>query len=79
MDWQLQEAKNKFREIMDQAVKKGPQVITRHGEKTAVLLSMKDYRRLVGRKGSLARFFRASPLGGIPIERNRDYPGSAGL
>lgn len=63
MGWQLQEAKNKFSEIIDQALKSGPQEITRHGGKTAVLLSMKDYRKLVGRKGNLAEIFRESPLG----------------
>jgi prevent-host-death family protein len=33
MGWQLQEAKNKFSEVVDQAVKFGPQEITRHGKK----------------------------------------------
>ncbi len=79
MGWQLQEAKNKFSEVIDQAVKNGPQEITRHGEKTAVLLSMKDYRKLVGRKGNLADFFRDSPLGGISFERNKDLPRSVDL
>jgi antitoxin Phd len=79
MTWQLQEAKNKFSEVVDQAVKNGPQEITRHREKTAVLLSMKDYRKLIGRKGSLADFFRASPLGGLSLERNKDLPRSVDL
>ena len=76
MEWQLQEAKNKFSEVVDQALKNGPQEITRHGKKTAVLLSMKDYRALLGRKGNLADFFRESPLREIAIERNRDLPRS---
>jgi antitoxin Phd len=74
MDWQLQEAKNKFSEVVDQALKNGPQEITRHGRKTAVILSMKDYRILLGRKGNLADFFRQSPLGEITLERNTDLP-----
>ena len=74
MGWQLQEAKNKFSEVVDQALKNGPQEITRHGKKTAVILSMKDYRNLLGRKGSLVDFFRQGPLGEISIDRNKDLP-----
>lgn len=29
--WQVQEAKNRFSEMIEQALKNGPQVITRHG------------------------------------------------
>lgn len=79
MGWQLQDAKNKFSEVVDQALKVGPQEITRHGKKTAVILSMEDYRKLMGRKGNLADFFRDSPLGEIPLERNRDLPRSIDL
>ncbi|HKP95011.1 MAG TPA: type II toxin-antitoxin system Phd/YefM family antitoxin [Fibrobacteria bacterium] len=79
MTWQLQEAKNKLSEVVDQAVKNGPQEITRHGKKTAVILSMKDYRNLLGRKGNLADFFRGSPLGQIPFGRNKDLPRSVEL
>jgi antitoxin Phd len=79
MDWQVQEAKNKFSEVVDQAIKNGPQSITRHGKKTAILLSMKDYRALKGRKGSLADFLRNSPLGTITFERTKDLPRSIDL
>jgi antitoxin Phd len=76
MVWQLQEAKNKLSEVVDLALKNGPQEITRHGKKTAVLLSMEDYRRLKARKGTLADFFRDSPLGDIVLERSKDLPRS---
>jgi prevent-host-death family protein len=72
--WQLQEAKNKFSEVVDRAQSTGPQEITRHGRKTAVVLSFKDYRRLKGREGSLVDFFRKSPLRGLSFERTVDYP-----
>lgn len=29
--WQVQEAKNRFSEVIDRAVHEGPQVVTRHG------------------------------------------------
>ena len=38
----------------------------------AVLLSAKDYDRLSGRKPSLAKFMRASPLAGIDLTIDRD-------
>jgi prevent-host-death family protein len=36
--WQLQEAKNRFSEVVEEALKEGPQVITRRGVETAVVL-----------------------------------------
>ncbi len=72
MAWQLQEAKNKLSEVVDRALKSGPQEITKHGKKTAVILSMRDYQRLKRRKGTLADFFRHSPLSGIDLSRGRD-------
>ena len=29
--WQLQEAKNKFSEVVEEAISHGPQIITKHG------------------------------------------------
>lgn len=70
--WQLQEAKNRFSEVVEEAVKDGPQVITRRGVETAVVLSFTDYRKmLLGRK-RLSEFFRESPLVGLDFELMRD-------
>lgn len=70
--WQLQEAKNRLSEVIDLAVKKGPQVITRHGKETAVVLSTDDYRRLIVSQGTLADFFLNSPLAGSDLDLERD-------
>jgi len=72
--WKLQDAKNKFSEVVEKALKTGPQEITRHGKKTAVLLSMKDYLKLKRKKNSLVQFFRSSPLNEIDLERVKDLP-----
>jgi antitoxin Phd len=72
--WQLQEAKNKFSEVVDKAISSGPQEITRHGKKTAVVLSFKDYRKLRGHKNSISEFFRSSSLQGLDLERQNDFP-----
>jgi prevent-host-death family protein len=37
--WQLQEAKNRFSEVVDEALHKGPQTVTRHGQEVVVIIS----------------------------------------
>lgn len=46
MDWQLQDAKNQFSKVVQKARFEGPQEITVRGERTAVILSAKDYDAL---------------------------------
>jgi len=72
--WQLQDAKNKFSELVNHAQFDGPQEITRHGKKMAVVLSFADFQKLKKKKETLAEFFLNSPLKDIEIERNRDFP-----
>lgn len=62
--WQLQEAKNKFSEVVEEAIASGPQVITRRGVETVVVLSYDDYRSLLLKRKKLSVFFRESPLVG---------------
>ena len=72
--WQLQEAKNKLSELINQAVLSRPQVITKHGKQTAVILSIKDYQKLKEKKNSLVTFLQKSPLRGVSLERSKDVP-----
>ena len=44
--WQLQDAKARFSEFLDAALKKGPQVVTRRGVEAAVLVPIEQWRRL---------------------------------
>jgi prevent-host-death family protein len=44
--WPVQEAKAKFSEFLDTALKKGPQIVTRRGVETAVLVPIDEWRRL---------------------------------
>jgi prevent-host-death family protein len=46
--WQIQEAKQRFSEVIRAVGRDGPQVITRHGEDVAVIVDMAEYRRLTG-------------------------------
>jgi antitoxin Phd len=69
--WQLQEAKNRFSEVVEEALHKGPQTVTRHGEETVVVLSVKEYRRLSRPSVGLVDFFRRSPLKGLKLDLKR--------
>jgi prevent-host-death family protein len=70
--WQLQEAKNRFSEVVDRALGGEPQVITRRGEDAVVVLSADAYRRLIQPATSLVDFFRSSPLVGVDLDLERD-------
>ena len=44
--WQLQDAKARFSEFLDAALKKGPQTVICSGVETAILVSMEQWRRV---------------------------------
>jgi antitoxin Phd len=48
MLWQVQEAKQRFSELLRAAQSDGPQIVTRHGEEIAVMIDIAEYRRLRG-------------------------------
>jgi antitoxin Phd len=70
--WQLQDAKNKFSEVVEAALKRGPQVITKRGVETAIVLSYDEYRRMQLHQNKLSEFFRESPLAGVELDLARD-------
>jgi prevent-host-death family protein len=74
--WKLQDAKNHFSEVVESAMKKGPQHVTKHGKDAVVVLSFELYQKLVRPKNDLVDFFQSSPLKGIDldIERHADIP-----
>lgn len=49
--WQVQEAKQKFSELLRKVHDDGPQFVTRHGEEVAVVIDIDEYRRFHGSKG----------------------------
>jgi antitoxin Phd len=44
--WQVQEAKAKFSEFLSKALTEGPQVVSRRGVATAVLVPIEEWERL---------------------------------
>jgi antitoxin Phd len=43
--WQLQEAKARFSEFLNAALEEGPQIVTRRGIETAVLVPIEEWRK----------------------------------
>lgn len=70
--WQIQEAKNKFSEVVEEAIKHGPQIITKRGVETAIVLSYAEYRKVMLNQKNLSDFFRESPLAKVDLDLRRD-------
>lgn len=62
------EGKNKFSELVANAARGEPQLITKNGAATAVVISYTEYKRLTAKKESLSDFLLNSPLRGIGDE-----------
>ena len=74
--WKLQDAKNHFSEVVESAMTKGPQEVTKRGKHAVVVLSFELYLQLTQPKKNLVDFFQSSPLEGIELdlERQSDIP-----
>lgn len=46
--WPVQDAKAKFSELLDTAIAEGPQIVTKRGVDTAVLVPIEQWRKLEG-------------------------------
>ena len=44
--WQVQDAKARFSEMLDASLEEGPQLVSRRGEPKAVLISVDEWERL---------------------------------
>ena len=68
--WTLQDAKNRFSEVVDAAITGKPQEVTRRGKPAVVVLSATEYARLVAEagqhRGSFADHLLAFPGGEFP-------------
>lgn len=72
MQWQLQDAKARFSEVVRRAIEEGPQTVTRHGEDAVVIVSAAKFRSLSARRGGLKALLAAAPLDGIEVVRGKD-------
>ena len=75
MLWQVQEAKQRFSELLRAAKQDGPQVVTRHGEEIAVVVDIAEYRRLRGDVMDFKDFLRSGPgFDGLELARSDERP-----
>lgn len=74
--WKLQDAKAQFSKVVENAIKAGPQYVTRRGTKTVVVLSVKEYEDIISNKPSFKEFLLNCPKinEDLMIERQRDFP-----
>jgi prevent-host-death family protein len=79
--WTVAQAKAKLSELIESAHTHGPQTITRNGRRTAVIVDAQEWERRTQRSGSLADFFKASPLrgSGLKVRRSKDRLRAPGL
>ncbi len=74
--WQLQDAKNKFSNLVETVQKKGAQIVTKHGREAVVVISINEYKQLMKPKITLVDFFKTSPLAEeeIDFSRSKEIP-----
>ena len=71
MRWQVQDAKQRFSELIRRAVSDGPQVVTRHGEEVVVVVAATEFHRLTEDVGGFKKLLLGPPYVEIP-EVQRD-------
>ena len=75
MLWQVQEAKQRFSELLRAAQSDGPQIVTRHGEEIAVVLDIDEFHRLRGDVADFKEFLRAGPdFDDLELTRSSELP-----
>lgn len=79
--WQVQEAKQRFSEVLRAVEREGPQTITRHGEEVAVVMDIARFRRLTTPRADLRGLLLGPPylddvsvLDEVEAERKQDLP-----
>ena len=80
--WKLEDAKNRFSEVVRLALYDQPQWVTRNGRDAVVVISAAEYQRLAAPPQKLFEFLKASPLAkaiaedgfDFEIERSQDEP-----
>lgn len=70
--WQLQEAKAKFSQLIDEVIEDGYHTITRNGQPVAIVISKKDFEKYLRSKDTLIDFFMRAPFPDIDLEITRD-------
>ena len=68
--WQLQEAKNQLSTVVENALTRGPQTITRHGRNAVVVVAANEFHQQRSRRKSIVELFE--PARGLDLNIKRD-------
>lgn len=60
--WQVQEARQQFRQLFDDAVEKGPQRVARQGKRSVVVVSEEEWNRLSDAVPSFEDLLASCPI-----------------
>jgi antitoxin Phd len=73
VNWPVQEAKARFSEMLDRSVREGPQIVTKRGIETAVLVPIDEWHRLKERARPTLKELLLAPEprfeGGLPYPK----------
>ena len=70
--WQLQDAKSRFSRVVEDALREGPQTVTRRGEPVVVVVSIETWRRLCATRGTLKTTLRSCPVEDLDLTREAE-------
>jgi len=71
--WRINEAKSRFSELIRCAEKAGPQMISRHGVESVVVVSVEEFRSLQAAQPSFKDYLLSGPkLDDFETIRSRD-------
>lgn len=72
--WPVAKAKARLSTLIHRVLSDGPQIITKNGRKTVVVVAADEWARKTKPHGNLASFLTNSPLraAGLRIKRSRD-------
>ncbi len=72
--WQVQDAKQRFSELIRRAQTDGVQVVTKHGAEVAVVLGIEEFHRLSGTGTDFKEYLRGGPRAELTIARSGALP-----
>ena len=78
-NWQLQDAKARFSELVKRAREQGPQHVSVRGEPAVVVVSEEDFARLASRRPSIVdHILEGAPWPDVLVDAINARPGDTG-
>ncbi len=73
--WPVQDAKARFSELLEASLAEGPQIVTRRGIETAVVIPLEEWRRLQGSAGPTLKelLLAETPRAEIQVPQRRQW------